>query len=79
VSCGKAVLARHMPNIVLVPNLKDKTYQVASEWDLLPSGSLGYTNGAEGPGATTRRFPFEIDLSSPKTSQRASFVHTGRD
>lgn len=44
---AKATLARHMPKIVLKPK-PNRKYQVASEWELLPSGTLGNWSGAEG-------------------------------
>jgi site-specific DNA recombinase len=44
---AKATLARHMPSIVLKPQ-PDKRYAVTSQWELLPTGALGYTDGAEG-------------------------------
>lgn len=44
---AKATLARHMPKIVLKPK-PNRKYQVASEWELLPSGILGNWSGAEG-------------------------------
>jgi site-specific DNA recombinase len=47
---AKATLARHMPTIVLKPNVRPdglKAYQVVSEWELL-QGSTALLYGAEG-------------------------------
>jgi hypothetical protein len=50
---AKATLARHIPQIILKPAVCSdgaKTYQVVSEWELIPG--LGNTSGAEGQNRT---------------------------
>lgn len=59
----RVFLTKHVERIEMEPD--GRTYIASGKWNLL--GEIRW-DGAEGPGTTTRRFPFEILILPPKSN-----------